>query len=225
MTHANAANRHDFAAPYATTIRVDPTLHTRDRLSVAFRPILALPHALLVGGPITISVVNIAYEDGDVVPWISGGGALGAVAAVVALIAWFAILFTGAYPSGLYSLAELYLRWRVRAIAYMALLVDEYPPFGEGPYPAELVLAPPRSPRHRASVGFRLILALPHLIAIALFGMAWLVAIVASWVFILFTGRMPAPLHAFGTGMLRWTTRVEGYLLLLYDEYPPFSFS
>ena len=45
------------------------------------------------------------------------------------------------------KLAAFYLRWRVRAVAYTALLRDEYPPFGDGPYPVELELSPPEEPR------------------------------------------------------------------------------
>ena len=62
---------------------------------------------------------------------------------IVAFIAWFAILFTGEYPPGLWNLAAFYLRWRVRALAYTSLLRDEYPPFGDGEYPASVVLQMP----------------------------------------------------------------------------------
>ena len=39
----------------------------------------------------------------------------------------------------------------------------------------------------------------------------------------LLTGQYPASLYAFGVGVLRWNTRVEAYILLLHDQYPPFS--
>jgi hypothetical protein len=210
------------ATGYVCTTRVRPQIEGRDRLSVAFRPILALPHALLVGGPLGISVLTFVNEK-DGVGWTAGGGALGAVAATVAFIGWFAILFTGRYPNGLYALAALYLRWRVRAIAYMMLLVDEYPPFGDAPYPAELVLAPPPVARDRVSVGFRVLLALPQLLVVALLGVLWVPMTLVAWVSIVVAGRVPEALYAFSAGMLRWTTRVEGYMLLLYDDYPPFS--
>jgi hypothetical protein len=53
------------------------------------------------------------------------------IAAVVAVIvAWFAILFTGRYPKGLFGFVEGVLRWHNRVIGYVLVLVtDRYPPF------------------------------------------------------------------------------------------------
>jgi hypothetical protein len=49
---------------------------------------------------------------------------------VVAIIAWFAILFTGAYPKGLFDFVTGVLRWGLRVVSYAILLVtDKYPPF------------------------------------------------------------------------------------------------
>ena len=212
----------DRPAAHPVDVRVQPATGERDRLTTAFRLILAVPHLLLVGAPAAFFLSWTAGSDGSGIEW-TGGGALGALAAVCALIAWFAILFTGRYPDGLRNLMTLYLRWRVRAVAYTALLRDEYPPFGDAPYPAELVLEIPQGPRDRVSVGFRIILAIPHLLAVWVLGIAWFFVTVFAWFTVLLTGRYPRGLYGFATGVLRWNTRVEAYLLLLHDEWPPFS--
>jgi len=53
---------------------------------------------------------------------------------VVVIIAWFAILFTGRYPKGMFDFVESVIRWHNRVIAYAFLLVtDQYPPFRLSP--------------------------------------------------------------------------------------------
>jgi hypothetical protein len=210
-------------AAHPVDVHVAPATENRNRLTTGFRIILAIPHLLLVGAPAAFAFSWSVGPDGNRNLEWTGGGVLGAVAAVCALIAWFAIVFGSRYPEGLRSLATMYLRWRVRAVAYTALLRDEYPPFGDGPYPAELVLDASEAPRDRVSVAFRIILAIPHLLAVWVLGVAWALATVIAWFAILFTGRYPRGLYDFGVGVLRWNTRVEAYLLLLHDEYPPFT--
>ena len=57
------------------------------------------------------------------------------IAAVVAVIvAWFAILFTGRYPRGLFDFVTGVIRWHNRVVAYAFVLVtDRYPPFRLSP--------------------------------------------------------------------------------------------
>ena len=46
------------------------------------------------------------------------------------VFAWFAILFTGRYPKGIFDFVEGFLRWSLRVNAYAFILItDEYPPF------------------------------------------------------------------------------------------------
>jgi len=205
-------------------LRVAPALDHRNRLTTTFRLLLAIPHLVLVGGPVA-GALSWAWRDDSVrhANWMADGGALGAVAALAAVIGWFAIVFTGREAEGLWKLAAFYLRWRVRAIAYMALLSDEYPPFGDGAYPVSLVLMRPALPRDRLGVAFRLILAIPQLMAIWAISLAWAMTTAIAWLSILITGRYPVALYDFAVGALRWNLRVEAYLLLLSDRYPPFS--
>src|SRR5689334_15131969 len=106
-----------------TRVTILPARENRNRLTCAFRPVLAIPHVLLVGAPTAFGItLGWRLVDGVKIDSGAGTGVLGLVAGVVALIAWFAILFTGDYPPGLWHLAASYLRWRTRAMAYMALL-------------------------------------------------------------------------------------------------------
>jgi hypothetical protein len=211
-------------AMHPVDVDVVPALHDRNRVTTAFRAILAIPHILLVGTPVSFALTagwrSSARNGVDVG---AGTGALGVVAAVAALIAWFALVFGSRYPEGLQGLALFYLRWRVRAGAYLTLLRDEYPPFGDTLYGAQLVATPAMGERDRVSVAFRIVLAIPHLICVWALGIAWGITTLIAWFAILFTGSYPEPLYHFGVGVLRWSTRVEAYLLLLHDDYPPFS--
>jgi hypothetical protein len=152
------------------------------------------------------------------------------VARAVAIISWFAILFTGKLPEGLANMIGLYIRYNNRASAYAGFLREEYPPFVFDPVspdpglypPVRTGFAPELENRNRVTVGFRLILAIPQLIVVAILGIAallvWLIALFA----VLFTGRWPEGLRTFVVGYMRWVTRVEAYIGLLTDAYPPF---
>src|SRR2546425_9066027 len=59
---------------------------------------------------------------------------LGIAAIVVVIIAWFAILFTGRYPRGMFDFVQGVIRWENRVIAYaFVLITDRYPPFALSP--------------------------------------------------------------------------------------------
>lgn len=207
--------------PYPVSVDVAPLLTGRNRLTTAFRLILAIPHLILVGG-MGLGFGTASRGDSRTTAG-SETGLLGAVAAVLAVISWFTILFTGRHIAGIRQFTAFYLRWRVRALSYLMLLEDAYPPFGDAPYPAIIEVTDPPGPRNRLAVGFRLLLAIPHYIALAFVGLGLLVTTVIAWFAILITGSYPQGLYGFGVGALRWRLRVEAYLLLMVDDYPPFS--
>lgn len=142
---------------------------------------------------------------------------------VTLIIAWFAILFTGRYPRGLFDFAVGLLRWSIRVDVYTNLMRDEYPPFGTGgDYPVRLeVEYPERLSRWKIFVKW--LMVIPHMII--LYGYSILASVITFVAFfiILFTGRYPRALFDLVVGYYRWNTRVYAYMLLLTDEYPPFT--
>lgn len=99
--------------------------------------LLAIPHYLVLG--VLLGGATAGSEPGGTA---GGIGLLG----VLALIAGFALLFTGGYPRGLFDLALGVDRWAMRVLAYAALMTDIYPPFrldqgGDEPAPV-----PPADP-------------------------------------------------------------------------------
>ncbi|MDX6593456.1 MAG: hypothetical protein QOJ13_2652 [Gaiellales bacterium] len=88
------------------------------------------------------------------------------------------------------------------------------------PYPVSFTLAyePNRS---RSAAAFRLILAVPHLIGWTLVFAVALPVVLTAWIAAVATGRVPAPLHRFGSAVLVYVSRVAAYLCLATDRYPP----
>jgi len=212
---------------YPVTYDVQQQLSDRNRLTVFFRIILAIPHLLIVGGPGFIGggAVTLWMNDDSSSSFssLSNNGVLGLVAGVVAFIAWFAILFSGRMPRGLWDFQVMFLRWRANAIAYTALLRDEYPPFGSGEYPVAFSPGDYPEKRDRLTVFFRLLLAIPHAIVLFFLSIAWAIVIFITWLVIVFSGSYPEGLWQFNVGVLRWSLRLEAYVYLVRDEYPPFS--
>jgi hypothetical protein len=158
---------------------------------------------------------------------------LGAVSDVVALISWFAVLFTGRLPAGLANFQAMYLRYTLRTATYFGFLREEYPPFSFTSTSADpgddlrvgVEFVPDLEDRNRWTVAFRLILVIPQLIVLALLGIALFFVGVIAFFAVLFTGRWPAGLRDFALGVGRWWLRVQAYVVLLTDEYPPFTLS
>jgi hypothetical protein len=154
---------------------------------------------------------------------------------VVCVIAFFAILFTGKYPRGLFDFNAGVLRWswRVGFYSYSALGTDKYPPFSLEPdkgYPADLEIAYPR----KLSRGLVLVkwwlLAIPHYIVIGMMqggqggrgGGLLLILVLIAGIVLLFTGKYPKDIFKLVVGINRWAYRVSAYAALMTDEYPPF---
>src|SRR5437660_12709902 len=151
---------------------------------------------------------------------------LQAVASVLVLIAFFAILFTKKWPRGLFDCTVQIERWTSNVLAYAILLQrDEYPPFsGEaGEYPLTLDVDYDDS-LSRWLIFVKWLLAIQHFIALAVLQFIGFFLVIIAFFAILFTGRYPRGMFDFVVGVTRWHWRVYGYAILLFtDRYPPFS--
>ncbi len=155
---------------------------------------------------------------------------LGFGAALVSLVAWFTIVFTGRLPDSLGNYLVAVLRYQWRVVTYLYGLTDCYPGFGvaagyvdPGDYPAVLYSARPIS-RRRATVAFRAILVIPQLVVLFFVNLAAFVVLIIGWFAVVLAGRWPQGLRSFLIGWMRWTFRVNSYWFLIIDDYPPFGF-
>lgn len=89
-------------------------------------------------------------------------------------------------------------------------------------YPIRLVVTDDLR-RSRLTVFFRYLLALPHVVWLTLYGLAAYVVLLIAWFAALFTGRVPAGMHRFLAGYLRYSTRVTAYMYLVANQFPPFG--
>lgn len=166
---------------------------------------------------------------------------------MLTFFAFWAILFTGRYPRGMFDFNVGVLRWSWRVIYYCASVLgtDRYPPFtlADADYPARFDVAYPE----RLSRGLVLVkwwlLAIPHYIIVGLLtsGLVWWTTdvgggdrLLETWggllgiltfvaaLILLFTGRYSRPLFDLLMGLNRWIFRVAAYAALMRDEYPPF---
>jgi hypothetical protein len=77
--------------------------------------------------------------------------------------------------------------------------------------------------RSRLTVFFRIFLLIPHLIVLALYGIAAYIVVVIAWFAALFTGRVPDGMHNFIAGFIQYSARVTAYGTILADPFPPFG--
>jgi hypothetical protein len=89
--------------------------------------------------------------------------------------------------------------------------------------PAVQFIAAGPAKQRRLTVAFRLILAIPHLLALFFLNIGGFVVAFLGWWGALFMGRLPEFAVGYLSGLARWNARVYGYVYLLTDVYPPFT--
>jgi hypothetical protein len=194
-----------------------------DRLTTAFRIIVAIP-ILVVLGTLGSSSWSGSWGDGSPGPgvWIAGSGA-----AIVFFPVLLMIVFRQKYPRWWFDWNLELMRFENRVGAYLGLLDDKYPSTDEQqsvrldfPYPDA------KQGLNRWLPLVKWLLAIPHYVVLFFLAIAAIVCVIIAWFAILFTGRYPTGLFDFVVGVFRWGNRVTAYaFVLVTDQYPPFRLS
>ena len=191
----------------------------QNRWKVAFRIVLAIPAALIGGALVSGSARSYGINYGY------------GLAAAAAFLGWFAALARTRLPRGLRDLIAYGLSYSAQVDAYLFLLTDVYPdsnpltalsdiPSREDPIALDVHAGLERS---RLTVFFRLLLAIPHLIWLGLWGIAALLGAVVNWFATLIGGVSPSALHGFLAAYVRYQNHVYAYLFLIADPFPGFT--
>lgn len=150
--------------------------------------------------------------------------AFGIFAGVCVFIGWFAVLLLGRWPEELWRIVYSYVRWNTRASIYLGMLRDEYPPFGDAPYPMELHLEYPGEQSRLLLFG-RWFLMIPLAFWLVIVGLWATVLSFIAFFAILFTGNIPEDIFESLVGVFRYSLKVTLYQYVLTDTWPGFSFS
>jgi Domain of unknown function (DUF4389) len=171
----------------------------RNRLTVFFRLLLAIPQAI----------------------WL---GIWGIFVYIAMLIAWVAALFMGRVPEGLHNFIASYIRALTHLSSYVLLLADPWPPFSgaAGAYPVDLRIDPPAS-QSRLTVFFRSFLAIPALLLCYVFRLVNQIVAFLGWFYCLFTGHMHQGMRDLSAWLLRYELQTYAYMFLLTGRYPSLS--
>ena len=219
------------ARSYPVEVEIPPG-GPQSRWSIGFRLFLALP-ALIFASSI------VGFGGGGHTSGTSSGGEVdaasfalsfgGGVVATVAFFAWFASLARGRMPQGFRDLVVWGLGYAAQVYAYLFLLTARYP--NSDPALAPVAPLPPHPVRMRLTdelrrdrwtVGFRLILAMPHLIWATLWGLVVVLVAIPAWLATLVTARLPSPLHRFLSAYVRYSSHLFAFIYLGGGPFPGF---
>jgi hypothetical protein len=166
------------------------------------------------------------------VPQLAIAYALSSVRSVLTFISFFTVLFTKRIPRPLFDFTAMTFRYEWRATSYALFLHEDYPPFdfqpaseddGVEPH-SKLSLAYPEE-LNRWMPLYKWILAVPHYVVVFGLMVGALFAVIGGFFAVVVTGEYPEGLRNFLVAAYRYNFRVQAYIGLLTDQYPPFTLS
>ena len=206
---------------YPVTFTVDYPDRDLNRLTTAFRIIVAIPILILIGSIDGGSWGWQSWDNGNTTTFAAGG------AGILFLPTLLMIVFRQKYPRWWFDWNLELLRFQNRVGVFLGLLDDRYPSTDERQsVTLELPYPDAKQGLNRWLPLVKWFLAIPHYIVLVFLVLAAFVCVILAWFAILFTGRYPRGLFDFVVGVGRWTNRVAAYaFVLVTDQYPPFRLS
>jgi hypothetical protein len=203
-------------SPYPISFSVAYPDRPLNRLTTALRVFTVIPIAFVLASIVGYS--NQYDAGGESATIVVGGTALLFVPPLLM------ILFRQKYPRWWFDWNLELLRFTNRVGVYLALMEDRYPSTDEHQYVSlEMPYPDAGEGLNRWLPLVKWFLAIPHAIVLAFLYLGVLIAVIAAWFAILFTGRYPRALFDYVEGVVRWHNRVVGYaFVLVTDRYPPF---
>lgn len=183
----------------------------------------ALPVQLTIDYPERLSRLLLFFKWLFVIPVAIVAYFYGIGAFVVSIIAFFAILFVGRYPRGMFDFVVGFYRFVLRMTAYFPyLLVDHWWP--DELHPLQYKVEYPE----KLSRGILLLKFLSLLLGVVgtLVGLVSTVIFIfaiPAWFIILFTGRYPREMYNIAVMLYQWVARVDSWQYLLRDEWSLFG--
>lgn len=202
---------------YPVDLEIEYQDRELNRLTTAFRLIVAIPILIIVG---LLAGGGSGY--GDRGPMFVGGGA-----ALIVVPTALMIIFREKYPRWWFDF-NFQLQSFLNRVAVFMLLIDDRYPATDDSQGVQLKMNYPNveAELNRYAPIYKWFLAIPHYIVLFFIGFGVLAATIYAWFVILFTGRYPHDVYEIVSGYLRWCNRVNAYaFLMVTDEYPPFRFS
>lgn len=148
---------------------------------------------------------------------------------VVTFIAWWAILFTGAYPEQMFNFSAGIMRFQWRTYTFAYFLREPYPSFtlvssptDPGDDPAKLSVDYPQK-LSRVLLFFRIFLLIPVFLVLFVYGIGAYVMLIVGFFTVLFTGKWSEGARNYLVRVWRYGFRTLAYYYLLTDVYPGFS--
>jgi hypothetical protein len=158
--------------------------------------------------------------------------ALVSLRSVLTLVTFFTVLFTKQIPRSIFDVIAMTYRYEWRVTSYALFLRESYPPFdfqpaadddGVDPHTAVTLTYP--EVLNRWMPLYKWFLAIPHYVVLLGLLVAAACVIVAGFVAVVFSGEYPFRPRNFLVGVYRYNLRLQAYVGLLNDQYPPFELS